>query len=55
MEMDGEKYYSEANGTYPHHHKIFGNLNASYRDFTRHSIGQYGTCYRYEQSENCLD
>lgn len=48
MEMDGEKYYLKAMNC-PHHHKIFGSLNASYRDLPIR-LAEYGTCYRYEQS-----
>jgi threonyl-tRNA synthetase len=48
MEMDGEKYYLKPMNC-PHHHKIFGNLNASYRDLPIR-LAEYGTCYRYEQS-----
>src|SRR6187397_3683283 len=48
MEMDGEKYYLKPMNC-PHHHKIFGELNASYRDLPIR-LAEYGTCYRYEQS-----
>lgn len=48
MEMDGEKYYLKAMNC-PHHHKIFGSLNSSYRDLPVR-LAEYGTCYRYEQS-----
>jgi threonyl-tRNA synthetase len=48
MIMDGEKYYLKAMNC-PHHHKIFGTLNASYRDLPIR-LAEYGTCYRYEQS-----
>ncbi len=48
MVMDGEKYYLKAMNC-PHHHKIFGSLNASYRDLPIR-LAEYGTCYRYEQS-----
>ncbi len=48
MEMDGEKYYLKPMNC-PHHHKIFGNMNASYRDLPIR-LAEYGTCYRYEQS-----
>lgn len=48
MEMEGEKYYLKAMNC-PHHHKIFGNLNASYRDLPIR-LAEYGTCYRFEQS-----
>jgi len=48
MVMDGEKYYLKAMNC-PHHHKIFGSLNSSYRDLPIR-LAEYGTCYRYEQS-----
>lgn len=48
MDMDGEKYYLKAMNC-PHHHKIFGSLNASYRELPVR-LAEYGTCYRYEQS-----
>jgi threonyl-tRNA synthetase len=48
MDMDGEKYYLKPMNC-PHHHKIFGSLNASYRDLPVR-LAEYGTCYRYEQS-----
>ncbi|HNR20977.1 MAG TPA: threonine--tRNA ligase [Bacteroidia bacterium] len=48
MEMDGEKYYLKPMNC-PHHHKIYGNMNASYRDLPIR-LAEYGTCYRYEQS-----
>lgn len=48
MEMDGGKYYLKAMNC-PHHHKIFSNLNPSYRDLPLR-LAEYGTCYRYEQS-----
>jgi len=48
MEMDGEKYYLKPMNC-PHHHKIFGNMNPSYRDLPIR-LAEYGTCYRYEQS-----
>ncbi len=48
MEMEGEKYYLKAMNC-PHHHKIFSNLNASYRDLPIR-LAEYGTCYRFEQS-----
>ncbi len=48
MEMDGEKYYLKAMNC-PHHHKIFGSLNSTYRDLPVR-LAEYGTCYRYEQS-----
>lgn len=48
MEMDGEKYYLKAMNC-PHHHKIFKELNPSYRDLPVR-LAEYGTCYRYEQS-----
>lgn len=48
MELDGEKYYLKAMNC-PHHHKIFGALQHSYRDLPLR-LAEYGTCYRYEQS-----
>ncbi|MCC7303588.1 MAG: threonine--tRNA ligase [Bacteroidia bacterium] len=48
MVMEGEKYYLKAMNC-PHHHKIFSNLNASYRDLPIR-LAEYGTCYRFEQS-----
>ncbi len=48
MEMDGEKYYLKPMNC-PHHHKIFGEMNPSYRDLPIR-LAEYGTCYRYEQS-----
>lgn len=48
MVMEGEKYYLKSMNC-PHHHKIFGTLNASYRDLPIR-LAEYGTCYRYEQS-----
>jgi threonyl-tRNA synthetase len=48
MDLDGEKYYLKPMNC-PHHHKIFGSMNASYRDLPIR-LAEYGTCYRYEQS-----
>ncbi len=48
MEFDGERYYLKAMNC-PHHHKIFKELNPSYRDLPIR-LAEYGTCYRYEQS-----
>ena len=48
MDLDGEKYYLKAMNC-PHHHKIFKELNPSYRDLPIR-LAEYGTCYRYEQS-----
>lgn len=48
MEFEGEKYYLKAMNC-PHHHKIFKELNPSYRDLPIR-LAEYGTCYRYEQS-----
>ncbi len=48
MELEGERYYLKSMNC-PHHHKIFANLNASYRDLPVR-LAEYGTCYRYEQS-----
>jgi len=33
----------------PHHHKIFGATNRSYKDLPLR-LAEYGTCYRYEKS-----
>lgn len=48
MILEGEQYYLKPMNC-PHHHKIFGSLNASYRDLPVR-LAEYGTCYRYEQS-----
>jgi threonyl-tRNA synthetase len=48
MDMDGEKYFLKPMNC-PHHHKIFGNMNVSYRDLPIR-LAEYGTVYRYEQS-----
>jgi threonyl-tRNA synthetase len=48
MVFEGEKYYLKAMNC-PHHHKIFKELNPSYRDLPLR-LAEYGTCYRYEQS-----
>lgn len=48
MTFEGEKYYLKAMNC-PHHHKIFKELNPSYRDLPIR-LAEYGTCYRYEQS-----
>ena len=48
MEFDGEEYYLKAMNC-PHHHKIFKELNPSYKDLPIR-LAEYGTCYRYEQS-----
>jgi len=48
MEMDGNTYYLKAMNC-PHHHKIFGAVQRSYRDLPLR-IAEYGTCYRYEKS-----
>ncbi|CAN5437612.1 threonine--tRNA ligase [soil metagenome] len=48
INFDGEKYYLKAMNC-PHHHKIFKELNPSYRDLPIR-LAEYGTCYRYEQS-----
>jgi threonyl-tRNA synthetase len=48
MILEGEKYYLKAMNC-PHHHKIFKELNLSYRDLPLR-LAEYGTCYRYEQS-----
>jgi len=48
MEMEGNTYYLKAMNC-PHHHKIFGAIQRSYRDLPLR-IAEYGTCYRYEKS-----
>ena len=48
MILEGEKYYLKAMNC-PHHHKIFKELNPSYRELPIR-LAEYGTCYRYEQS-----
>ena len=42
------KYYLKAMNC-PHHHKIYKELNPSYKDLPIR-LAEYGTCYRYEQS-----
>jgi threonyl-tRNA synthetase len=41
-------YYLKAMNC-PHHHKLFGAVQRSYRDLPLR-LAEYGTCYRYEQS-----
>lgn len=48
MILEGEKYYLKAMNC-PHHHKIYKEMNLSYRDLPVR-LAEYGTCYRYEQS-----
>ncbi len=48
MVLEGEKYYLKAMNC-PHHHKIFKELNPSYKELPIR-LAEYGTCYRYEQS-----
>ena len=48
MEMDGVKYYLKPMNC-PHHHKVYGSVQRSYRDLPLR-LSEYGTCYRYEQS-----
>ena len=48
MMLEGEKYYLKPMNC-PHHHKIFKEMNTSYRDLPVR-LAEYGTCYRYEQS-----
>jgi threonyl-tRNA synthetase len=43
-----ERYYLKAMNC-PHHHKLFGAVQRSYRDLPLR-LAEYGTCYRYEQS-----
>ncbi len=48
MELDNVKYYLKAMNC-PHHHKIFGATQHSYKDMPVR-LAEYGTCYRYEDS-----
>ncbi len=48
MVFDGEKYYLKPMNC-PHHHKIFREMNPSYKELPIR-LAEYGTCYRYEQS-----
>ncbi|MFN8281827.1 MAG: threonine--tRNA ligase [Chitinophagales bacterium] len=48
MELDNVKYYLKAMNC-PHHHKIFGSMQKSYKDLPIR-LAEYGTCYRYEDS-----
>ncbi len=48
MEYEGGKYYLKAMNC-PHHHKIFGAEQRSYRDLPLR-LAEYGTCYRHEKS-----
>jgi threonyl-tRNA synthetase len=48
MILEGEKYYLKAMNC-PHHHKIFKEINPSYKELPVR-LAEYGTCYRYEQS-----
>lgn len=48
MILEGEKYYLKAMNC-PHHHKIFKEINPSYKELPIR-LAEYGTCYRYEQS-----
>jgi len=43
-----DRYYLKAMNC-PHHHKLFGAVQRSYRDLPLR-LAEYGTCYRYEQS-----
>ena len=47
-----DRYYLKAMNC-PHHHKIFGAVQRSYRDLPLR-LAEYGTCYRYEQSGELL-
>jgi threonyl-tRNA synthetase len=47
-ESTGDRYYLKAMNC-PHHHKLFGAVQRSYRDLPLR-LAEYGTCYRYEQS-----
>lgn len=48
MEYEGGKYYLKAMNC-PHHHKIFGARQRSYRELPLR-LAEYGTCYRHEKS-----
>lgn len=48
MEMEGVRYYMKPMNC-PFHHKIFDSKPRSYRDLPIR-LGEYGTCYRFEQS-----
>ncbi len=48
MEYEGGKYYLKAMNC-PHHHKIFGASQKSYKDLPLR-LAEYGTCYRHEKS-----
>lgn len=48
MEYEGGKYYLKAMNC-PHHHKIFGAEQRSYKDLPLR-LAEYGTCYRHEKS-----
>jgi threonyl-tRNA synthetase len=43
-----DRYYLRAMNC-PHHHKLFGSIQRSYRDLPLR-LAEYGTCYRYEKS-----
>ena len=47
-EPKADRYYLKAMNC-PHHHKLFGAVQRSYRDLPLR-LAEYGTCYRYEQS-----
>ena len=47
-DLGGDRYYLKAMNC-PHHHKLFGAVQRSYRDLPLR-LAEYGTCYRYEQS-----
>jgi threonyl-tRNA synthetase len=48
MLPEPDRYYLKAMNC-PHHHKLFGAVQRSYRDLPLR-LAEYGTCYRYEQS-----
>jgi threonyl-tRNA synthetase len=48
MEYEGGKYYLKAMNC-PHHHKIFGSEQRSYKQLPIR-LAEYGTCYRHEKS-----
>src|SRR4051794_6410897 len=46
--VTSDRYYLRAMNC-PHHHKLFGSIQRSYRDLPLR-LAEYGTCYRYEKS-----
>lgn len=49
MQLEGEEEYFVKPMNCPHHHMIFAANPKSYRDLPLR-LGEYGTCYRYEDS-----